>query len=111
MSAQSFVGNTGASALRKGNDALTNEPAITIGALGALVNAGLFLLFSFVPKVTDDQQTAILAFAAAAVPLIGAVFCRGRVSSVAATKSAPASASETTADAATETATAPASAG
>lgn len=108
MSAQAFVGNAGASALRKGNDALTNEPVMTIGALGALVNAGLFLLFSFVPNVTEDQQAAILAFAAAAVPLVGAVFCRGRVSSVSGTKTAPAAAPETAPVSAPETATAPA---
>jgi hypothetical protein len=62
---------------------LEDEPALLIGAMTAIVDAGLVLLFAFATDVTDVQQTATYGFATALTTLIGAVLTRGRVSPVA----------------------------
>ena len=62
---------------------LADEPALVIGAMTAIVDAGLVLLFAFTTNVTDMQQTATYGFATALTTLIGAILTRGRVSPVA----------------------------
>jgi hypothetical protein len=61
---------------------INNEPAITIGTLTGLANAGLILLFAFVTGFSTEQQAAIMAFATAVVAVIGALVTRTQVSPV-----------------------------
>jgi hypothetical protein len=60
----------------------SSEPAIAIGALTALVNAGLILLFAFVTNFSTEQQAAIMAFATAVVALLGGLVTRTQVTPV-----------------------------
>jgi hypothetical protein len=59
------------------------EPAVVIGAITAAVDAAIVLLFAFVTDFSADQQAALLAFATAVTPLIGALVTRSQVTPVA----------------------------
>ncbi len=65
-----------------GRGVVAGEPAITIGALTAAVNAALVLLFSFATDFTAEQQASVLAFATAVVPVLGALITRTQVTPV-----------------------------
>lgn len=56
------------------------EPALFIGGVTALVDAGLVLLFVFVTSFSAEQQAAILAFATAVVSMLSALVTRTQVS-------------------------------
>ena len=58
---------------------LRTEPARLIGAVTALVTAGIALLVAFGVPLTDTQQVAILSVVAAAAPLLAALVIRERV--------------------------------
>ena len=75
-------GLAGGGPTAKTTGAIAREPAISIGALTALANAALVVVFAFVTDLTTDQRTAILAFAAVVVPLLGAIATRSKVSPV-----------------------------
>ena len=62
---------------------LEREPAIVVGGLTAVVDAGMVLLFAFATGFTAEQQAAILAFATAAVAVVGALVTRAQVTPVA----------------------------
>ena len=72
----------GGSVFYPGPSLLEREPAVVVGAVTAVIDAGLVLLFAFV-GITAEQQGAALAFAAAATALIGALVTRGKVTPVA----------------------------
>ena len=72
-----------AAIVRSSSQVIAREPAITVGAITAAVGATLVLLFAFVAGFTAEQQTAVVAFATAVVPLVAAVITRTRVSPVA----------------------------
>ena len=63
--------------------AVANEPAVTVGALTGVVDAGLILLFAFVSDFSAEQQAAVLAFATPFVALLGGLLTRSRVTPVA----------------------------
>jgi len=63
-----------------GSGITTREPALVIGTLTAIVDAGLVLLFAFVTSFSAEQQAAILAFATAAVSMLAALVTRTQVS-------------------------------
>ena len=73
---------SGLTGVGRKDSALAREPAISIGALAALVNGALVVLFAFVSGFSAEQQTAILAFATAVVPLLGAIVTRTQVTPV-----------------------------
>ena len=56
--------------------AATREPALTVGAVVALVGAVLTLLIAFGVDLTEEQQNAILRVVAIAAPLVAAVVTR-----------------------------------
>ena len=58
---------------------LRTEPARLIGAVTALVTAGIALLVAFGVPLTDTQQIAILSVVAAVAPLLAALVIRERV--------------------------------
>ena len=58
---------------------LRTEPARLIGAVTALVTAGIALLVAFGVPLTDTQQVAILSVVAAVAPLLAALVIRERV--------------------------------
>lgn len=58
---------------------MTNEPAVTIGAVSALVASAIALLVAFGVDITPDQRAAILAFVAAVGPLASALLIRRKV--------------------------------
>lgn len=55
------------------------EPAISIGAIIALVAAVLAAAVAFGVPITSDQRETILAVIATAGPIVAALFIRGRV--------------------------------
>ena len=52
---------------------MNREPALVIGAFGAVVNAALVALFTFWGDVTPDQKNAIFTLATAVIGLVGVV--------------------------------------
>ena len=62
---------------------LANEPALVVGAITGLVDAGVILAFAFINRFNPEQETAALGFCAAATALIAALLTRGRVTPVA----------------------------
>lgn len=60
-------------------DPKTEEPALKVGAIVAVVGAVLGLLVAFGLKLTPGQTEAILALATFAAPLVSAWFTRSRV--------------------------------
>jgi hypothetical protein len=57
----------------------STEPLWSVGAITAVVTAGLALLVSFGVPLSDDQQSAILGFLAAFAPLAVAALGRSKV--------------------------------
>jgi hypothetical protein len=49
---------------------LSKEPALTVGAVLAAVQAGISLLIAFNVSITDEQRDAIILFTSSMVPLI-----------------------------------------
>lgn len=58
---------------------MKNEPAITVGAVTAVVTALLALLAAFGLNLTQDQTAAIFGAVAVLAPLVSAVVTRGKV--------------------------------
>ena len=52
---------------------MNREPALIVGAVGAVVNAALVVAFAFVAGVTPEQREAVFGLAAALVALVGVV--------------------------------------
>lgn len=61
---------------------MKTEPAITVGAISALIGAALVLAKSFGVPITVDQESAIKDFALVVLPIIAALVVRGRVTPV-----------------------------
>jgi hypothetical protein len=59
---------------------MQSEPAVTIGAVTTLIASAIALLVAFGVDITGAQRDAILAFVAAAGPLVSALLIRRRVS-------------------------------
>ena len=57
----------------------TTEPALTVGAISALVSAVLALLVVLGVQLPEGFEAAVLAVLAAAVPIVSAVLIRARV--------------------------------
>lgn len=64
------------------------EPLITVGAVTTVVTTGIALLVAYGLHISDGQQSAILGFLAAAVPLVVAVWGRLKVWSPATVRAA-----------------------
>jgi len=73
---------TGGTTAAKTGGTIGREPAVSIGALAALTNAVLVVLFAFVADFSSEQRGAILAFGTAIVPLLGAIVTRTQVTPV-----------------------------
>ena len=61
---------------------MSNEPAITIGSIVALVGAVVALLVSFGVDITDEQQKAILAVVTIGGPIAAGLLIRRKVTPV-----------------------------
>lgn len=59
---------------------MKTEPLITVASITALVAAIVGLVVAFGVDLSDDQQTAILGFAAVAAPLVVGFVARRKVS-------------------------------
>lgn len=55
------------------------EPAVLVGAIAALIQAGLVVAVAFGLKLTTDQITALAALAGVMIPVIQGVVTRGKV--------------------------------
>ena len=75
----SGAGSVGSSTL------LSREPALVFGAIIAVLDAGLALVFAFVATFTVEQQAAMFGFITAVTALIGAIATRSQVTPVAKT--------------------------
>jgi hypothetical protein len=58
---------------------MTNEPAVTIGAITTAVAAVIALVVAFGVEITEDQSIAILAAIATIGPIVAAYLTRARV--------------------------------
>ncbi len=58
---------------------MNSEPALSIGGVSAVVNAGIALLVTYGFEISDEQQGAIIAFAAALAGLLSAILIRMHV--------------------------------
>jgi len=58
---------------------MTNEPAVFIAAITAVISAVLTLLVAFGLDLTQDQTNAVLGAAGAILPLVAGFFIRARV--------------------------------
>lgn len=67
---------------RASTSPLATEPAVTIGAISALVAAVLVLLVQLGVPISEDLQVAILAVIAAAAPIATGILTRARVTPV-----------------------------
>ena len=62
---------------------IKNEPVVTVGTVVGALGATLVMLVSLgIIQLTEDQQTAILACAAAILPIAGAFIARSGVKPV-----------------------------
>lgn len=68
---------------------MTTEPALSIGAIVAVVNAAIVLAIAFGVPITKEQAGAISAFVTVIVPLAGAVWVRSQVTPTAKLTTAP----------------------
>jgi hypothetical protein len=58
---------------------MKNEPAITVGAITAVVSAILSLLAAFGLNLSADQTAAIVGVVAVLAPLVSGYVTRGKV--------------------------------
>lgn len=56
-----------------------HEPAITVGAISALVSAGLALAVVLGVQLPDGLEAALIAVIAAATPIVAGIITRARV--------------------------------
>ena len=56
------------------NGIFGREPAVVIGAITAVVNTGVVMLFAFVEGLSADQESSILGFVLALTALLGTAF-------------------------------------
>ncbi len=59
--------------------ALTTEPAITIGAVTAVIGAIISLLVALGLDISNEVQNALLGLIAVGAPLVSAILTRARV--------------------------------
>ena len=63
--------------------ALRHEPALVVGMVAGIVDAGLVVLFAFVTVFTAEQQVALIGFISVVTTAVGTLATRSRVSPVA----------------------------
>jgi hypothetical protein len=68
---------------------MKDEPVLTAAGIAALIAAVLILLSRFGVPLSSDQQQAIIAVVALAVPLVAAVVARSKVVPVAKLEEVP----------------------
>ena len=65
------------------------EPVLTVGAIVAVITAGLqFLRLMGWLSLTDEQSDALMTFVSLLLPLLGALWARSKVTPLAAPKDA-----------------------
>jgi hypothetical protein len=67
---------------------MDREPLFSVATVTAVLTAAFAALVSFGFDISDDRQSALLGLTAVAVPLITAIWARGKVTPVAAPRSA-----------------------
>lgn len=59
---------------------MSNEPAVTIGSVTALVAAAITLLVAFGVDISTDQKAAIMGVVTIAAPIVAGLLIRRKVS-------------------------------
>lgn len=68
---------------------IQTEPVLTVGALVAVITAGLqFLRLMGWLQMSDEQTNALMTFVSLLLPLLGALWARSKVTPLAAPKDA-----------------------